>query len=440
MSECATCGARTADDRDFCGNCGAYLRWDEPEEDEAPTAVLVETPAVSPDPPTAVLEVEAPETVEPTEAVRVTLAAVDDPGAELGPPSVRVEPGGSARLTGTVFNQSGIVDSFHLRIAGLDPSWWTIAPSTVNLMPFGSPEGAPDQQVEVHIHPPRSFEAEARAWEIALVARSRAHDSDSAKAAGTLTIAPFAQIECRVIPQTIRDRRSGKLVLPVRNLGNAPADVAFEAEDDEGMLRFAFSPVALTLPAGAEGHSEATVTARSGVRGSPVHRRLTVAAVSGSERVERPATFIQEPEVKRSYRLHWRVALTLLAALLLLGGAVARWDGAGNQGLCTNGYSECLSYDVYLEQAGITSDLDHPEPASAVRLIAAVTSVGVLAVLFAVFALIGARRGGLTWMAGCLAILLAIGMLLSLDGPAIGVWIVLLGGVFAVAAGALARG
>jgi hypothetical protein len=438
MSECATCGAATADDRDFCGNCGAYLRWDEPEADEAPTTVLVESPAVSPDPPTAVLEVEPPETVEPTEAVRVTLSAPDDPGAELGAPSVRVEAGGSVRLTGTVFNQSGIVDSFHLRVAGLDPAWWTIAPSTVNLVPFGSSEGSPDQQVEVHIHPPRTFEAEARRWDIALVARSRAHDSDAAKAGATLTIAPFAQLECRVVPQTLRDRRSGQLVVPVRNLGNAPAAVGFEAEDDEGVMRFAFSPPALTLKPGAEDHAEVTVTAREPVRGSPVHRRLSVAALSGSERTERFATFIQEPEVVRSYRLPWRVGLTLLAALLLIGGALARWDGAGNKGLCTDGYNQCLSYDVYLAEAGIASP-DQPNPSQAVRLIAAVTSVGILAVLFAVLALVGARRGGMTWMAGCLAILLALGMLLSLDGPAIGVWIVLLGGIAAVAAGALAR-
>jgi hypothetical protein len=439
MSVCATCGAATADDRDFCGNCGAYLRWDDPEEDEAPTDVLVEAPAVSPDPPTAVLEVEAPETVEPTEAVRVTLATPDDPGAELGAPAARVEAGGRAQMTGKVFNQSGIVDSFHLRIAGLDSSWWTIAPSTVNLVPFGSPDGVPEQQVEVHIHPPRSFEAEARAWDIALVARSRAHESDSAMASGKLTIAPFSQLDCRVLPQTIRDRRSGQLVVPVRNLGNAPADVGFEAEDDEGKVRFQFSPPGLTLAPGAEDHSEVTVTARETVRGSPVHRRLTVAAVSGPERIERPATFIQVPEVVRSHRLHWRVALTLLAALLLIGGALAHWDSAGNAGLCTNGYDTCLSYDVYLSEAGITSSLHHPEPQSAVKLIGAVTSVGILAVLFALLALVGSRRGGMTWVAGCLAILLALGMLISLDGPAIGVWLVLLGGIAAVAAGALAR-
>ena len=438
MSDCATCGAATADDRDFCGNCGSYLRWDEPEEDDAPTTVIeVEPPATSPDPPTAVLEVEAPETVEPTEAVRVTLVAPDDPGAELGPPAVRVEPGGSLRLVGTVYNRSGIVDSFHLRIAGLDPSWWTIAPSTVNLVPFGAPDGVPEQQVEVHIHPPRAPEAEARPWDLALVARSRAQDSDSAMAHGTLTIAPFEQLDCRVLPQTIRDRHSGRLIVPVRNLGNTRVDVGFEAEDDEGRLRFEFAPPALTLQPGAEDHSEITVTAREAVRGAPVHRRLTIAAIGGRERAERPATFIQEPEVVKSHRLAWRVGLTLLAALLLIAGALAHWDSPGNAGLCTDGFNQCLSYDVYLSEAGITS-VEHPD-ATPVTLIAAVTSVGILALLFALLALVGARRGGMTWVAGCLAILLAVGMLITLDGPAIGVWLVLLGGISAVAAGALAR-
>src|SRR3954451_4547135 len=136
MSVCATCGAETADDRDFCGTCGAYLRWDEPDEDEVPTTALVEPPAATPDPPTAVLEVEPPatvETVEPTEAVRVTLSAPDDPGAELGPPSVRAEAGGSVRLTGTVFNQSGVAHSSPLPLARPYPTGWTVVQTTVNL-------------------------------------------------------------------------------------------------------------------------------------------------------------------------------------------------------------------------------------------------------------------------------------------------------------------
>jgi hypothetical protein len=436
MSACGTCGAATADDRDFCGSCGAYLRWDDPETDEAPTAILAPAPD---DPPTTVLEVEPPRTVEATEAVRITLADPADPGAELGAPRIRVAPGGRALLTGVVFNQSGIVDSFSLRITGLDPAWWTIAPATVNLVPFGSPEGEPEQRVEVHLHPPRAPEAEARDWEIALVAQSRSQGSDAAKAGGTVTIEPYEQLDCRVRPQVVRDRRSGRLAVPVRNLGNAPAWVHFEGEDDEGVLRMEFSPPSLTLGPGLEAQSALTVTASKPVRGSPVHRQLTIAAAGEHERAERQATFIQEPAPVRSYRVPWRIGLTLLGALLLFVGALLSWDDAGDAGLCANGYGACLSFDEYLKQAGIASPAQlHPETAR--RLVAAVTSLGLVPVVLAVLTLVGARRGGLTWIAGCVAILFAIAMIATLHGAAIGVWVVLLGGVAAVAAGALARG
>jgi hypothetical protein len=437
MTACAACGQQTSDERDFCAHCGSYLRWDEPESGDAPTAVLYEP---QPDePPTTVMEVEPPRVEAPTEAVRVSLARPDDPGAGAEPPSVRVEAGGRARLVGIVFNQSGIVDSYDLRIAGLDPSWWTITPATVDLVPFGSSDGVPDQRVEIALHPPRAPEAEARAWEIALIARSRTNDSDAAAGTGTLTIEPFEQIDCRVRPQTIRDQRSGRLDVPVRNLGNAPVEVYFEGEDDEGALSFEFTPSVLMLDPGSEGHAQVTVSARSTVRGAAGHRRLTIVAEGGRERVERQATFIQEPVVERSHRFEWRVGLTLLSAFLLIVGSLLKWDSDGDKGLCTQGASNCLTFDHYLDKAGIAT-VDPLNPDHLVRLISAVTSIGILAVILGVLVLLGARKGGLTWFAGCLAILLAIVMFATLGAGGIGVWFVLLGGACAVAAGALARG
>ena len=433
MTECASCGQLTPSDRDFCASCGAYLRWDDPEADEELTVVLPEAPEEA---PTTVMEIEPPPTVGRADPVRVALVRPDDPGAGAEPPTVRVQAGGRARLNGIVFNQSGIVDGYDLRIAGLDPSWWTIAPSTVDLVPFGAPDGVPEQRVDVDLHPPRAPSAEARAWEIALVARSRTHDADAAIGRGTLMIEPYEQLECRVRPQTIRDRRSGRLAVPIRNLGNAPAQVRFDGEDDEGMVRFDFAPPSLTLPAGGEGHAELTVTARAPVRGDPRYRRLTIGAQGTRDRAERQATFIQEPEVVRSHRLAWRVALTLLAAFLILAGAFLKWDDK-YRGICTSATDVCLTYDRYLERVNITVPALNP-PAAA-NLVAAVTSLGILAVLLGLLVLLGARRGRLTWLAGFLAVILAIAMFATPGTAGVGVWFVLLGGIAAVAAGALAR-
>ena len=64
---------------------------------------------------------------------------------------------------------SGIVDNYDLRIDGMPDDWWSIFPGTVYLVPFGS-GGTYEQEVEVHLHPPKSPDAEAKVWELRVVA------------------------------------------------------------------------------------------------------------------------------------------------------------------------------------------------------------------------------------------------------------------------------
>src|SRR4051795_12092225 len=85
-----------------------------------------------------------------------------------------VEPGQRARVLALVRNQSGIVDNYDLRVEGMPDDWWSIFPSTVYLVPFGA-GGTYEQEVEVHLHPPRTPQAEARVWDLKVVADSKAH-------------------------------------------------------------------------------------------------------------------------------------------------------------------------------------------------------------------------------------------------------------------------
>src|SRR5918911_5682936 len=138
MATCPNCGQADLGERDFCTACGAYLRWDEnpaetdtavltPDEDasEAETRVLtpVAVAAVQPAPEPVVIQHE-----------RVTV--------ELEPATVTVEPGGRADLTARVRNQSGIVDSYTLRVEGLRDGWWTATPAALDLVPFGADSGS----------------------------------------------------------------------------------------------------------------------------------------------------------------------------------------------------------------------------------------------------------------------------------------------------------
>ena len=84
-----------------------------------------------------------------------------------------VEPGQTERILALIRNQSGIVDNYDLRVEGMPEDWWSIHPGTVYLVPFGS-GGTYEQEVEVHLHPPRTPTAEARVWELKVVADSKA--------------------------------------------------------------------------------------------------------------------------------------------------------------------------------------------------------------------------------------------------------------------------
>ena len=84
-----------------------------------------------------------------------------------------VEPGQRERVLALIRNQSGIVDNYDLRVEGMPEDWWSIYPGTVYLVPFGA-GGTYEQEVEVHLHPPRGPEAEARVWDLQIVADSKA--------------------------------------------------------------------------------------------------------------------------------------------------------------------------------------------------------------------------------------------------------------------------
>ena len=86
-------------------------------------------------------------------------------------------PGQRETVLALVRNQSGIVDNYDLRVEGMPQDWWSIFPGTVYLVPFGS-GGTYEQEVEIHLHPPRGPEAEARVWDLRVVADSKANSSD----------------------------------------------------------------------------------------------------------------------------------------------------------------------------------------------------------------------------------------------------------------------
>ena len=301
--ECPGCGT-VAVNQDFCA-CGEYLAW---ELTTRPTATLASEPAAyrPPAPP------------EARDSTLLTLrdpAGLDEAGAAI---AVSVAPGTTVALLATVRNQGEIVDAFDVRVDGLPDTWWTVSPTTVFLNPWGT-AGEYEQEVQVHLHPPRASEAEARAWPVTVVAHSRA--------LGAGRRARTGDADHRALPGHGAPRRPGTPPRPParglqrassRTVATRPIEMAIDAEDTAARCPITVIAERTTVPVG--GSSAAVVRARVPyplIFARPVDHRLTIThRTSGAESEQEPSrvTFQQRPW------LPWWLppVLALLAALITL--------------------------------------------------------------------------------------------------------------------------
>ena len=352
MRTCQSCGKQNPPERDFC-DCGEYLRWEPtgivdavtPEMaaaavDAAPPATPDAAPAQpaaapqSPAPPPAAAPqapapqqpapaaappnggqpvmrtqvqgavpapaapVPVPEPEEPAEAApaSITLSLPDEESATGEILAVGVHPGDRTRVQALIRNQSRIVDNYQIRVEGLPDEWYSVLPDTVYLVPYGT-GGTYEQQIEIHFHPPRVAEAEARIWELEVVAHSKAEERTAATEPLLLGIQPFTDHDTKVKPERASGRRKANFDVRVKNKANAPVFVAFDATEADNELKYRFDPAAAEIQPGE------TVTTRMRVKppkqiwiGRPHERRIDVATKTGEEAQALAAAADGEPE------------------------------------------------------------------------------------------------------------------------------------------------
>ncbi|HSC02447.1 MAG TPA: PASTA domain-containing protein [Solirubrobacteraceae bacterium] len=268
MRICATCGRENPDDADFCV-CGEYLRWEPTSYVQAvakppgarPAAVADRAPT-APDTGPETRPPERPEAGDPgvtlapaavpamaAGTAALTLRRADGESEEGQPVTVEVEPGARVAIVGLIRNQSDVVDNFDLSVRGLPEDWWTVTPATVYLVPYGT-GGIYEQEVEIHLHPPRAPEAHARAWPFEVVATSRAHGGQAATAPASVAVRPYFEIATELHPERRSGRLKARYTLTVRNRANARIEVAVEAEDTDGECQFRFAQPSVAIEPG----------------------------------------------------------------------------------------------------------------------------------------------------------------------------------------------
>ena len=224
----------------------------------------------------------APPPPRPSAAITLRLPD-DEPSAGAGPLGVAVVPGDRVRVVALVRNQDTIVDNYTLAVHGLPHDWYTIAPETVYLVPFGS-AGAYEQEVEIHIHPPRTPEAQAQRWELTVAVVSRAHGAQVTSAPMTLGIHPYDDYAIRVRPERASGRRRAKYDVTVGNNSNAVVLLALDAHDADDECDFQFERDVVELAA----NETRTVHLRCRPPrqiwlGRPRERRFEITSASGEE-------------------------------------------------------------------------------------------------------------------------------------------------------------
>ena len=382
------------------------------------------------------------------DAVVLTVRLPGEESAAGEAATVNVDAGGQAMLVGLVRNQSGIVDNYDLRLKGMPEGWWSLAPSTVYLVPFGSEGGTHEEEVTIRLHPPRSPEARAGPWPIELVATSRAQGTEVGSAAATLVIAPYEAFESRLRPERARGKRSAQYDVPVRNGGNSELSVTLRGEDADGEVNFAFDRRQLRIAPTGEGKSRVTASARRPLTGLERERRLHRLRREPQTDALRPRSLypaaVAHPQAPahmahRSHAARRRPSHRRRVPRLDRSG---RWVDGGlrkrrreRDACATTQYLHLAGYvdaeRVAPTEGTIPSGLDGPFNFA--------TSLGVVTIVLGVLALLGARSGTLTWLSGAVALIALVAFFLTLrDASGAGAWIALAGGVCALAAGILA--
>lgn len=169
---------------------------------------------------------------------------------------VVVAPGSSASFTVEVHNLGTIVDRYRCEIVGMDPSWVTVSPASMELFPQGGdarsrPDAPPAVgRFTVTLHPPRLPVATAGPWPIGARVTSE-HDSASRRVEETtVAMLPFGALDADLHPSLTAGRLGARAIVQISNKGNRSEAVTLVGSDPAARLAFEFRPPTANLGAG----------------------------------------------------------------------------------------------------------------------------------------------------------------------------------------------
>ena len=200
---------------------------------------------------------------------------MEEPVLTMDVRRLRAEPGGQAQLSVQVKNPGHLVESFHMDVVGLDPSWWQVHPPELAVYP-GKEESA-----VVLLKPPENAQAPDEALPFGVRAVSTLDAQRTVVEEGDLEIGRVLDLQASITPVTSRGRWSGRHTISYQNWGNSPAHLRLTVSDKDEELGFRLEPEQVSVPVGGSATARLRVRPRNPfMRGQPVHRPFQVVGES----------------------------------------------------------------------------------------------------------------------------------------------------------------
>lgn len=160
----------------------------------------------------------------------------------INPTNLDLSPGDRSELQVELLNQGLTVDHFGIEVQGLAPSWLSVPPETLQLMP-GARGSLP-----ISVHPPRDSSATAGRHKYRLVVASASDSSERASASGVINLAPFEQFSADMRPKSLQN--GGVCRILIRNDGNREMNYRVNGRDPGDAIQFDTMTNQIQVPAG----------------------------------------------------------------------------------------------------------------------------------------------------------------------------------------------